>query len=114
VVDGDPVAIGDRSRLRQALGNLVDNALRHGAGAVTLHSAPLGDHVAIDVSDEGPGFARDVVRCAFERFARGDQARTRAGSGLGLAIVRALAEAHGGQATITGRATVRVTVPVAG
>ena len=113
VVDGDPVAIGDRSRLRQALGNLVDNALRHGAGTVTLHSAPRGDRVAIDVSDEGPGFTPDVMRRAFDRFTRGDQARARAGAGLGMAIVQALAEAHGGQATITGGSTVRVTVPIA-
>ena len=112
-VDGDPVVLGDRSRLRQALGNLVDNALRHGAGTVTLHAVALQDHVAMDVSDEGPGFPQELAQRAFDRFARGDDARTRAGAGLGLAIVQALAEAHGGEATISGPATVRVTVPIA-
>lgn len=119
-VEGDHDLFGDRVRLRQALGNLVDNALRHGAGTVTLRSSRLEDAVAIDVSDEGSGFAPDVTDRAFDRFARGDHARTRAGAGLGLAIVRALAEAHGGHATITDRsgddrtgATVRVTLPLA-
>ncbi len=120
VVDGDHTVLGDRVRLRQALGNLVDNALRYGAGTVTLHSSRLDDAIAIDVSDEGSGFAADVTEHAFDRFARGDHARTRAGAGLGLAIVRALAEAHGGHATISDRgsdngagATVRVILPLA-
>lgn len=114
VVDANDadLVLGDRTRLRQALGNLADNALRYGAGTVTLRSSRLEDLVAIDVSDEGPGFAADVADRAFDRFARGDHARTLAGAGLGLAIVRALAEAHGGQATIIGGATVRVTLPI--
>jgi signal transduction histidine kinase len=112
-VDGEPRVLGDRTRLRQALGNLVDNALRHGEGTVTLSGSRLGTAVAIDVSDQGPGFAVDVVDRAFDRFARGDRARTRAGSGLGLAIVQALAEAHGGSATIIGGSTVRIVLPIA-
>lgn len=119
-LDGDDVVLADRARLRQALGNLVDNALRYGDGTVTLHASRLADVVAVDVSDEGPGFAADVVDRAFDRFARGDLARTRAGAGLGLAIVRAVADAHGGHAAIIDRhpaggtgATVRITLPVA-
>ena len=112
-VDGEPVVLGDRTRLRQALGNLVDNALRHGEGTVTLRGSTLGTAVAIDVSDQGTGFADDVVDRAFDRFARGDHARTRAGSGLGLAIVRALAEAHDGSVTIIGGSTVRIVLPIA-
>lgn len=119
-VAGDHHVLGDRARLRQALGNLVDNALRYGTGTVTLRSSRLADAVAIDVSDEGPGFAADVTAHVFDRFARGDHARAGAGAGLGLAIVRALAEAHGGHATIPDRgrdngtgATVRVTLPLA-
>ncbi len=119
-VEGDHNVLGDRARLRQALGNLVDNSLRHGAGTITLHSSLIDNAVAIDVSDQGPGFAADLADHAFDRFARGDHARTRAGAGLGLAIVRALAQAHGGHASITERgkehgmgATVRVILPLA-
>jgi signal transduction histidine kinase len=119
-VEDAHVVLGDRARLRQALGNLVDNALRYGDGTVTLRGYRLADAIALDVSDEGPGFAADVVDRAFDRFARGHGARARAGAGLGLAIVRALAHAHGGQAAIidhhpAGRAgaTVRVTLPTA-
>lgn len=120
-IDGAHNVLGDRARLRQALGNLVDNALRYGEGTVTLRCTRLEQSVAIDVSDEGPGFPPELAEHAFDRFARGDQARTRAGAGLGLAIARALAEAHGGHATIvTGEhvdgpswrgSTVRVTLP---
>ena len=91
---------GDELRLRQALGNLVDNALRHGAGEIALRAAADGDAIALEVGDEGPGFPPELAERAFERFARGDAARTRAGAGLGLAIVRAIAVAHGGRAEI--------------
>jgi two-component system OmpR family sensor kinase len=56
--------------------------------------------VRFEISDDGPGFPPDLAGTAFERFARGDHARTRGGTGLGLAIVRAIAEAHGGSADI--------------
>ena len=101
----------DPLRLRQALGNLVDNALRHGAGEVTVAARDGGDgSVVLEVSDEGPGFAPDIAGRAFERFTRGDAARTRGGTGLGLAIVRAIAEAHGGTASIDG-ASVQLWLP---
>jgi two-component system, OmpR family, sensor kinase len=90
----------DELRLRQALGNLVDNALRYGAGDIVLRGRPAPGGIVLEVSDHGPGFAPDVAGRAFERFARGDGARTRGGTGLGMAIVRAVAEAHGGTATI--------------
>jgi signal transduction histidine kinase len=92
----------DPLRLRQALGNLVDNALRHGDGDIRLTAQRRNGAVEIEVADGGPGFPREFVPRAFERFARGDGARTRGGSGLGLAIVRAIAEAHGGTARIAG------------
>ena len=103
----------DALRLRQALGNLVDNALRHGRGEILLRAAPLDDGVALDVADTGKGFPSDVAGRAFERFARGDEARAGTGSGLGLAIVRAIAEAHGGAASIVPGpgATVRLWLP---
>jgi signal transduction histidine kinase len=93
----------DPLRMRQALGNLVDNALRHGAGDVELSARRHDGTVEIEVADGGAGFPAELVPQAFERFARGDGARTRGGAGLGLAIVRAIAEAHGGTATIGGR-----------
>jgi signal transduction histidine kinase len=93
----------DPLRLRQALGNLVDNALRHGAGDIELSARRVDGGVEISVSDSGPGFPSELAPRAFERFARGDGARTRGGAGLGLAIVRAIAEAHGGSAAIADR-----------
>jgi signal transduction histidine kinase len=110
VEDGDASVDGDPLRLRQALGNLVDNALRHGGGEVVLRAVAEDGGVALEVSDAGAGFAPDIAGRAFERFARGDTARTRGGTGLGLAIVRAIAEAHGGRAALEG-ATVRVWLP---
>jgi signal transduction histidine kinase len=102
-------AHADELRLRQALSNLVDNALRHGAGTITLRArAAAAGAVELEVADEGPGFPPDLAERAFERFARGDAARTRGGTGLGLAIVRAIAEAHGGAAEIGPGATVRI------
>jgi signal transduction histidine kinase len=113
VQDGDLMVSADPLRLRQALGNLVDNALRHGAGDVILRAAAEDGGVALEIADAGAGFAPDIAGRAFERFARGDVARTRGGTGLGLAIVRAIAEAHGGRATLEG-STVRLWVPSQG
>jgi signal transduction histidine kinase len=110
VENGDVTVIADPLRIRQALGNLVDNALRHGGGDVVLRAHAEDGGVALEVSDQGTGFPPDIAGRAFERFARGDRARTRGGTGLGLAIVRAIAEAHGGRATLDG-ATVRVWMP---
>lgn len=104
----------DPLRLRQALGNLVDNALRHGAGEVGLAARPDREGVRIEVSDQGPGFSPEIAGRAFERFARGDKGRSRGGAGLGLAIVSAIAEAHGGTAAIAetdSGATVRLRFP---
>ena len=88
----------DRLRVEQALSNLVDNALRHGDGRVTVSAAHSGDVVEVRVRDEGPGFPPELIETVFERFTRGDRARARGGTGLGLAIVDAVAHAHGGRA----------------
>jgi heavy metal sensor kinase len=91
---------GDRIRLEQALSNLVDNAMRHGAGEVRLRAAAVDELVELHVTDEGAGFPPEFLEQAFERFTRSDQARPRGGSGLGLSIVRVIAEAHGGHAQV--------------
>jgi two-component system OmpR family sensor kinase len=106
----------DELRLRQVLGNLVDNALRYGDGDVLLRAREVGGGVEIEVSDEGEGFEPELAERAFERFARGDGARTRPGTGLGLSIVRAIADAHGGRAELVpGRGgAVRIWLPNAG
>ena len=90
---------GDRLRIEQALGNLVDNALCHGAGTIRLAALAAGDELELRVSDEGAGFPPDFLAHAFERFSRADVARAEGGAGLGLAIVEAVARVHGGSAT---------------
>jgi heavy metal sensor kinase len=100
----------DRVRLEQALVNLVENALRHGAGTITLTETPAPSAVEIHVADEGRGFPDSVAETAFERFTRGDPARTSSGAGLGLAIVKAVIEAHGGTVALTTDATSRADV----
>jgi signal transduction histidine kinase len=86
----------DAQRIRQALGNLVENALRHGAGEVHVSAVHVNGDVELHVADHGPGFPADFLPHAFERFTRGDHARARGGAGLGLAIVDAIARGHGG------------------
>jgi signal transduction histidine kinase len=99
LVDGtERLLDGDRLRLEQALGNLVDNALRHGGGAVRLHARAVDRRVELHVRDDGPGFPEDFLTRAFERFSRPGDGRTGGGAGLGLAIAAAVARAHGGSA----------------
>jgi heavy metal sensor kinase len=105
---------GDRLRLEQALGNLVDNALRYGEGEVRIAARPANAMVELHVIDAGAGIPPEFLGRAFERFSRHDQGRARGGAGLGLAIVRAIAEAHGGSAHAGGSgpgADVWLTVP---
>ena len=100
-VDDELTVEADAKRVEQALGNLVDNALVHGAGTVTLSAVSRDGRVELHVADEGPGFPAGFAARAFDRFSRADEARPRSGSGLGLAIVRSIAEAHGGEAGVS-------------
>lgn len=101
---GSPAALtiqGDVGRLDQVLGNLVTNALRHtpAGGAIVLSAAPLPQGVQLVIRDTGEGIPPEDLPYVFDRFWRGDRARSRtggAGSGLGLAIARQLVHAHGG------------------
>ncbi|MFD7660851.1 sensor histidine kinase, partial [Actinosynnema sp. NPDC059797] len=106
VVAGEPVVVrADPARLRQALGNLVSNAIRHTppGGAVVVTVRGRADAVEFAVADTGSGIAAEHLPHVFDRFHRADPSRGRAtgGSGLGLAIARHLVEAHGGALTAT-------------
>jgi len=85
------------NELRQAVGNLIDNALKYAPGAtITALVRSQGDQVVVSVSDDGPGMSPDVRARAFERFARGETSGSVPGSGLGLAIVARTVERAGG------------------
>jgi signal transduction histidine kinase len=94
---------GDRLRLEHALANLVQNAIEHGGGEITLRASEGSGGVALHVEDRGPGFAPEFIGRAFERFSRGDSSRAGEGTGLGLAIVEAIARAHRGSAHAANR-----------
>lgn len=92
----DVIIVADPLRLEQAIGNLVDNALRHGGRQIELKASSSAGAVELHVRDDGLGFPPDFIPTAFDRFTRADAARGRGGAGLGLAIVAAIAQAHGG------------------
>jgi signal transduction histidine kinase len=108
-VDAQPgtYASLDAGRMRQAVDNLVDNALRFapGGSVIVLAARADGTDLDIEVLDDGPGFPVGFLPHAFERFRRPDSGRSRGdgGAGLGLAIVRAIVAAHGGVATASNR-----------
>ena len=105
---GEPVVIGDENRLRQAVDNLLTNAVRHTPSGtpITVRVRPDDEpgRYALDVLDTGHGLSPEDAARVFERFYRADPSRARTtaqqGSGLGLAIVAAIAQAHGGSATV--------------
>jgi two-component system OmpR family sensor kinase len=100
----EPVVMGDENRLRQALDNLLANAVRHTpAGTrvtVRVQPAEQPGHCLLEVIDTGPGLSAEDAAHVFERFYRADPSRSRTtarqGSGLGLSIVAAIVAAHGG------------------
>jgi two-component system, OmpR family, sensor kinase len=96
---------GDEARLRQVLGNLLNNALIHTPhdAAVTVRLTPAGQEVLLEVADAGPGLPPGEAERLFERFYRTDASRSRdsGGTGLGLSIVQALVAAHGGRVGVT-------------
>jgi signal transduction histidine kinase len=100
-VDSDPglTVDGDTTALQRAVGNLVDNALRHGSGPIHVTGRRRGNTVEIAVRDHGHGFDQEFLPVAFDRFSRSRHARRTRGSGLGLALVQAIAHHHGGTAS---------------
>ncbi|UUN31017.1 PAS domain-containing protein [Streptomyces sp. FIT100] len=113
-----PQLWADPDKIDQVLGNLLENAVRHGEGTVTIDVAPAGDSdekgTAVTVSDEGPGIPEESMGRVFTRFWRGSK---RGGTGLGLYIVKGIVEAHGGTITVGrgpgGGAEFRFILPVA-
>jgi signal transduction histidine kinase len=93
---------GNEHWLRLGLDNLVSNALRYGAGTITVAAGQHAGGTRLSVRDEGTGLPEDFVAKAFDRFSRAETSRTSGGTGLGLALVKAVAEAHGGTATVEG------------
>ena len=93
---------GDRSMLRRALSNLLDNALRYtpAGGAIKVVISEAASAVRISLSNTGPGISADLLPRLFDRFYRADPARSEGSSehaGLGLAITQSIIRAHGGQ-----------------
>jgi two-component system, OmpR family, sensor histidine kinase BaeS len=93
----------DPERMQQVLGNLVSNALRYTptGGTIALRAALVDGQVTLHVQDSGSGIEPDDLPFIFERFYRGDRARSQTGeSGLGLPIARSLVEMHQGTITV--------------
>jgi two-component system, OmpR family, phosphate regulon sensor histidine kinase PhoR len=135
-----PTFMGDQGRIRQALINLIHNAVkftlpggrievlgdlgRHSPGCPTVELlprdalAPRATHVVFSVVDTGVGIALEDQPRIFERFYRADKARSGGGTGLGLAIVKHVAEAHGGKVWVESRpgvgSTFRLALPLRG
>jgi signal transduction histidine kinase len=116
-----PAAFADPDKLRQVLANLLENAVRHGDGQVSITVEPAASTsdaeeasgmIAVTVDDEGPGIPQEMLGRVFTRFWRGNR---RGGTGLGLYIVKGIIEAHGGTITVgtadSGGARFRFTVP---
>ncbi|MFF5158756.1 ATP-binding protein [Streptomyces sp. NPDC000348] len=114
----------DPDKVDQVLSNLLENAVRHGEGTVTIDITPSASPrerenaeiaaTSVTVSDEGPGIPEESMNRVFTRFWRGSK---RGGTGLGLYIVKGIVEAHGGTITVGrapgGGAQFRFTLPVA-
>lgn len=96
---------GNRALLTRAAVNLVDNAIRYGRmnGGIWISLTCEEGHAVIQVRDNGEGIREDALEHVFERFWRGDQARTTPGTGIGLALVLSAAKAHGGSAGAVSR-----------
>jgi signal transduction histidine kinase len=114
-----PAVRGDRARLRQVLGNLIENAVKYSpeGGEVRVSAAAANGAVRIAVRDVGPGIPRDQQGRIFEKFGRVDvPGASKPGTGLGLFIARSIAEAHGGSLDVSSGAepgsTFTLTLPV--
>lgn len=103
--DKSLIALGNVTLLEQAIGNLVDNAIKYSPLKSSVHvkATQRGDHILITVADKGSGIAKDHLSRIFERFYRVDKSRSRkeGGTGLGLSIVKHIVGAHNGTINVT-------------
>jgi signal transduction histidine kinase len=115
----DVMVQADAARLRQAIANIVDNALKYTprGGTVTLETAREGDSGIVRVRDTGEGIPAEALPRIWDRLYRAEPSRTRPGLGLGLSLVKAIVDAHGGRVEATsapgGGSTFTVAVPLA-
>jgi len=120
-VEGEtPPVLIDAQQVMRAFLNLVQNAIQHtpAGGQIALGACQARGMVTVEVRDTGNGIAAGDLPRIFERFYRGDPARSRdAGAGLGLAIARGIVEAHGGtiwaESAPGGGTSIRFTLPIA-
>jgi len=93
-----PSIHADKDRVRQVIANLVHNAIKFtpAGGRITVTTRALKDSVVVDITDTGIGIPNEDLPRVFERFYKGDKARTGEGTGMGLAIAKHVVEAHGG------------------
>lgn len=116
--DSDARVSGDRTMIREAVSNVIDNAMRHGGptlSEVSVGYETFADSVSIVITDNGSGLTAEEIKTARQRF--GQVSENNGGSGLGLPIVERVAERHGGRLRLEGRQPgleVRVTLPLAG
>ena len=102
IPEGDMIIHSDAIRIKQALSNLLDNALKytpHG-GTVKVIVDEDTDQVMVSVNDDGIGISRDDLPNIFKRFYRGDSSRSQSGSGLGLSLVHSIVQAHRGRVEV--------------
>ena len=97
--DGIGTIIADEKRLRQAIYNLITNAVQYTpeGGTITVSTRRNDDYLAIAVADTGAGITEEEVGRIFNKFERGDLSSRESGTGLGLALVKSLIEQHGGE-----------------
>jgi signal transduction histidine kinase len=102
-VDEGLVVPVDRTRMRQVLANLLDNAVKYTpeGGRVRIRARAHDGRAVLTVEDTGPGIPPDELPRVWERLYRGDRSRSTRGLGLGLSLVKAIVEAHGGSVDVS-------------
>lgn len=101
IENGDYLIIGDREHIKRVITNIVDNSLKYNDKVdkrLTFHLSSLDSHILFQMTDNGPGIAKENLTLIFDRFYRADQARgtEKGGSGLGLSIAKRIIEEHHG------------------